>query len=209
MLKQLLLLVSMLILGGYGHAETKPTILVVGDSLSAAYGITPQQGWVQLLAEQLPKQSYLYQVANASISGDTTDNGRRRLPQALQRHDPQIVILELGANDGLRGLSLKAMQANLAAMIQQSQHYGAKVILLGMRIPPNYGKTYTQRFQQVYQDLAQKYSVALVPFFLAGVGGQTDLIQADGLHPTAEAQPQLRDNVWVHLAPLLQKQTDH
>jgi len=207
MLKKFLLLVSLLVLSSYGHTE--PTLLVVGDSLSAAYGIAPQQGWVPLLAQRLKKQGYDYQVANASISGDTTDNGRRRLAQALRRHDPQIVILELGANDGLRGLSLKAMQANLAAMIEQSQQHKAQVILLGMRIPPNYGKSYTQGFEQVYQDLAQKYAIHLVPFFLEGVAGHSELTQADGLHPTAEAQPQLVDTVWAQLEPLLKKTATH
>ncbi len=169
-----------------------PTLLVVGDSLSAAYGIAPEAGWVHLLAQRLQE----YQVVNASISGETTSGGRNRLTKALQQYQPAIVILELGANDGLRGLNLKTMQTNLATMIEESQQSGAKVLLLGMRIPPNYGKTYTAQFHQTYYDLAATYDIPLVPFFLEGVGGNRALMQNDGLHPTAAAQERLLENVW-------------
>jgi acyl-CoA thioesterase-1 len=179
------------------------TLLVVGDSLSAAYGIAPKEGWVHLLEQRLQNKEYKYKVINASISGDTTSGGRTRLAKALQQYQPAIVILELGANDGLRGLNLKAMQDNLAAMIKQSQQIGAKVLLLGMRIPPNYGKTYTARFHQTYYDLAATYHTSLVPFFMEGVAGDRALVQNDGLHPTAAAQGRLLENVWSVLEKIL------
>ncbi|MEN8216998.1 MAG: arylesterase [Pseudomonadota bacterium] len=184
------------------HSKTGKTdtpnrrLLVIGDSLSAAYGIAPQEGWVHLLEQRLHETGSKYQIINSSISGDTTSGGHNRLAKILQQYQPSIVILELGANDGLRGLSLKAMRANLAAMIKQSQQAGARVLLLGMRIPPNYGKTYTARFHQIYYDLAATYDIALVPFFLEGVAGNRTLMQDDGIHPTAAAQERLLDNVW-------------
>lgn len=179
------------------------TLLVVGDSLSAAFGILPAQGWVRLLEQRLSEQGLHYRVINASISGETTTGGRARFLPLLQRYSPSIVILELGANDGLQGASLTTMQANLSAMIQQAQQVGADVLLLGMRIPPNYGKPYTEKFHQVYLDLAKTHSVALVPFFMEGVGGNPELMQADGIHPTAPAQSRLLTNVWEELSKLL------
>jgi len=179
------------------------TLLVIGDSLSAAYGIAPQEGWVHLLEQRLHETGSKYQIINSSISGDTTSSGHNRLPKILQQYLPTIVILELGANDGLRGLSLKAMRTNLAAMIKQSQQAGARVLLLGMRIPPNYGKTYTARFHQIYYDLAATYDIALVPFFMEGVAGNRTLMQDDGIHPTAAAQERLLDNVWGVLKEIL------
>lgn len=181
----------------------KKTLLVLGDSLSAAYGMAPKQGWVHLLAQRLQNQGYNYQVHNASISGDTTNGGRSRLSQLLPQVKPAIVILELGANDGLRGLSLKEMRNNLADMIVKSQQAGAKVLLLGMRIPPNYGNTYTERFQQIYPELATQYGVSLVPFFLEGVADQRALLQEDNLHPTVEAQGKILENVWGTLEKML------
>lgn len=179
------------------------TLIILGDSLSAAYGMAPKQGWVHLLAQRLHNQGYNYQVLNASISGDTTSGGRSRLSQVLQQVKPAIVILELGANDGLRGLSLKEMQKNLADMIVKSQQAGATVLLLGMRIPPNYGKVYTEHFQQIYLDLATQYGVSLVPFFLEGVADKRALLQEDNLHPTVEAQGKILENVWKKIEELL------
>jgi len=183
--------------------KTGIPLLVIGDSLSAAYGIQPEQGWVHLLGQRLATQGY--QVINASISGDTTSNGLRRLSQALQRYRPEIVVIELGANDGLRGLSLKAMENNLAAMITASQEIGANVLLLGMRIPPNYGKAYTQGFHQIYHDLAARYQIPLVAFFLEGVALNRALMQSDELHPKAVAQPRILENVWSQLEGMLEK----
>jgi acyl-CoA thioesterase-1 len=183
--------------------QEKKTLIVLGDSLSAAYGMAPKQGWVHLLAQRLQNQGYNYQVRNASISGDTTSGGRSRLSQVLQPVKPAIVILELGANDGLRGLSLKEMQQNLADMIVKSQQAGANVLLLGMRIPPNYGKAYTERFQQIYPELATQYGVSLVPFFLEGVADKRALLQEDNLHPTVEAQVKILENVWEKLEKML------
>jgi acyl-CoA thioesterase I len=179
------------------------TILVMGDSLSAAHGIAPEQGWVNLLDQRLRKKGYHHAVINGSISGETTSGGRRRLSQTLPQVKPTLVILELGANDGLRGLSLKEMQKNLATMIDQSQQAGAKVLLLGMRIPPNYGKAYTERFQQIYLDLATQYQIPVVPFFLESVAQQRDLMQEDNLHPTAPAQEKLLETVWETVEEIL------
>lgn len=179
------------------------TLLVVGDSLSAAFGIPTEQGWVHLLQQRLAEQNMHYRVINASVSGETTAGGRARFSPLLRRYSPTIVILELGANDGLRGSSLTDMQANLTEMIRQAQQAGAQVLLLGMRIPPNYGKPYTEKFHQVYLELAKTHAVALVPFFMEGVGGNPQLTQADGIHPTAEAQSQLLTNIWEVLSKLL------
>lgn len=184
------------------YAES-PTILVLGDSLSAAYGIPVEQGWVSLLQQRLTERGFPHRVVNASISGDTTSGGLSRLPAALERDHPAIVILELGANDGLRGQSLPAMHDNLARMIELSQQAHARVALAEMQIPPNYGPLYTQKFQAVFSDLAKSEHVLLIPFLLNGVAGNPVLIQEDGLHPRAEAQPQILDNVWSTLEPLL------
>lgn len=178
-------------------------ILVMGDSLSAAYSIATEQGWVNLLQQRLRDQGYQAMVINGSISGETTSGGRRRLSQTLLQVKPTLVILELGANDGLRGLSLKEMQKNLATMIDQSQQAGAKVLLLGMRIPPNYGKAYTERFQQIYLDLAKQYQLPVVPFFLESVAQQRELMQEDNLHPTAPAQEKLLETVWEKMEEML------
>ena len=197
-----------MVLTGFGspalHADSAPpVILVIGDSLSAAYQIDPAQGWVSLLDAKLQDQAQPYRVVNTSISGDTSHGGVSRLPAALQRHQPRIVIIELGANDGLRGLPLQELRQNLAQMIQLSQTTGAKVLLLGMRLPPNYGPAYTNGFEAVFTSLAEEYHTALLPFFLEGVATQRSLLQADNLPPTAEAQPLLLDNVWPRLLPLL------
>jgi acyl-CoA thioesterase-1 len=189
-------------------AAPAPSILVVGDSLSAGYGIEMRNGWVTLLQQRLTKQGYLHAVVNASISGDTTAGGRTRLPAALKRHRPQIVILELGGNDGLRGLSLRETRANLDAMIKAAQSAGAQVLLVGIHLPPNYGPDYTGKFRAIYRDLAHTYSLAFVPFLLEGVALTPGLMQPDGIHPRAAAQPRLLDNVWPYLEPLLKPETE-
>lgn len=182
-----------------------PVILVLGDSLSAAYGIETSQGWVALLAERLKTHGDGYRVVNASVSGDTTAQGLTRLPVELSRHRPAIVILELGANDGLRGLPVTAMQANLAKMIRLSKQARAHVLLVGILLPPNFGPEYTQSFADVYPQLAKEYHVPLVPFLLEGVAQHREMLQADGMHPLASAEQKVLDNVWVKLAPLLKQ----
>ncbi len=184
------------------RAET-PTILVLGDSLSAAYGIPAEQGWVGLLQRRLAERGFPHRVVNASISGDTTSGGLSRLPAALERERPAIVILELGANDGLRGQPLTTISDNLARLIELSQKTGARVLLAEMRIPPNYGPSYTQKFQAAFGELAERYAIPLIPFLLEGVAGDPTLIQDDGLHPRAEAQGRILDNVWAVLEGVL------
>ncbi|MDE1943215.1 MAG: arylesterase [Betaproteobacteria bacterium] len=179
------------------------TLLVLGDSLSAGYGLAPGEGWVTLLQGRLTARQMSWQVVNASISGDTTAGGLARLEDALRRDHPDWVLVELGANDGLRGLPLSAMRHNLDAIVTRARAHGARVLLIGMRLPPNYGPQYTEGFQRVYRDLASSRHLPLVPFLLDGVALDPALIQADQLHPTAEAQPRLLDNVWHVLAPLL------
>lgn len=191
------------ILSGRPLWAADPVILVVGDSLSAGYGIELEQSWVALLQKRLKQEGYSYRVVNASISGDTTSAGLRRLPMALKQYLPAIVILELGGNDGLRGLSLGRTRDNLEQMVKLSRQVNAKVLLLGMRIPPNYGSQYTKGFEEIYRDLVKQYSLAFLPFFLEGVEGR-QWMQADGIHPTAEAQPVLVRNVWPVLKDLLE-----
>lgn len=170
--------------------------LVVGDSISAAFGLDTTQGWVALLQKRLDQQGKRIQVVNASISGDTSASGLARLPALLAEHRPALVMIELGGNDGLRGTPLAQLQQNLADMIAASKSSGAQVLLLGMRLPPNYGKRYTEGFAGVYEQLAATHQVPLLPFFLEGVGGVPGLMQADGIHPTAAAQSHLLDNIW-------------
>ncbi|HEY8330504.1 MAG TPA: arylesterase [Pseudomonas sp.] len=179
------------------------TLLVVGDSISAAFGLETRDGWVNLLASRLQREAPDWRVVNASVSGDTSAGGLARLPALLETHAPQLVLIELGGNDGLRGQPPLQLQQNLAAMIEQSRAAGAQVLLLGMKLPPNYGPRYSSAFEQVYAELAEQEQVALVPFLLEGVGGVRALIQADGIHPTAEAQSILLENVWPTLQPLL------
>lgn len=178
-------------------------ILVFGDSLSAGYGVPPGHGWVDLLAQRIARKGYDFSVVNASVSGETTAGGLARLPRALALHAPRILILELGANDGLRGLSVAHAQANLEQMITLAQMRGARVLLIGMRMPPNYGERYTSAFYAMYGQLAQRYDLALVPFLMASVALKPGLIQADGLHPNERAQPLLLATVWPALQPLL------
>lgn len=174
-----------------------------GDSLSAGYGIDVRASWVTLLGRRLAAQGYAHRVVNASVSGETTAGGIARLPAALQRHRPEIVILELGANDGLRGLSLAQTGANLESMIKAAHTAGARVLLVGIHLPPNYGPEFTRKFRAVYDDLVRRYRLPYVPFLLDGVALTPGRMQADGLHPTASAQPRVLDNVWPHLEPLL------
>jgi acyl-CoA thioesterase-1 len=196
---------SFICLGWAAPAAQGKTVLVYGDSLSAAYGMPAASGWAALLEERLKRERPDYSVANASISGETTAGGLARLGKALERHRPAIVILELGANDALRGLPLAEMKKNLSAMIVQSQKAGAKVLLVGMRLPPNYGEEYANAFAQAYVELARRHRSALLPFLFEGFGEKLELFQADRIHPTAAAQPAVLDNVWRALAPLLRK----
>ena len=188
-------------------AETAPaTILVLGDSISAAYGINTNEGWVALLQQRLAQKGLNYRVVNASVSGDTTRTGLNRLNDALQQHQPAIVIVALGGNDGLRGLPFSEIETSLTGIIQLSQQQGAKVLLAGVRLPPNYGAFYNTRFATLFQQLSDTYQVGLVPMLLDQVSDHRELMQADGIHPTAAAQPQILNNVWPHLQPLLTTQ---
>ena len=186
-------------------ARAGGTILVYGDSLSAAYGLSRDAGWVSLLQARLKQGGLDYTVSNLSISGETSSGGAARIGAALREHKPEVVIVELGANDGLRGLPTKEMHANLGKIVSASRRAGARVLLVGMRMPPNYGQTYTRQFAQVYADVAHEYRVASVPYLFQGIDQRRELFQADDLHPTAQAQPLLLDNVWAGLAPLLKK----
>lgn len=182
-----------------------PVILVVGDSLSAGYGVNVEATWVALLAKRLAGQGYVYRVVNASVSGETTGGARARLPRALKLHQPAIVILELGGNDGLRGLPLSQMRGNLAAMIEGARAAQARTVLVGMRIPVNYGPAYAAGFHDIYAELAKQYDLPLVPFFLQDVALNPELMQDDGIHPNRQAQPILLDSLWPALRPLLKK----
>jgi acyl-CoA thioesterase-1 len=180
------------------------TLLIMGDSLSAAYGVQTEEAWVALLKERLKEQDLAgWEVVNASISGETTDGGLRRLPDLLDRHQPDIVMIELGGNDGLRGFPPQVIRRNITRMIEQSQDMNASVVLVGMQIPPNYGERYTQAFAAIFPELAEDFNTSLVPFFLDGIYDQPDMMQDDEIHPTASAQGQLLDNVWPVLEPML------
>ncbi len=185
-----------------GHADERPVLLIVGDSLSTAYGIEREAGWVSLLEARLGEE---VRVVNASISGETSSGGASRLPELLGQHDPDIVLLELGGNDGLRGLPPSQLEANLAGMIEASLEADAQVLLLGIDIPPNYGQAYRNAFTGVFPRLAATYEVPLVPFLLENVALEPGMMQEDGIHPTADAQPTILDNVWPELAPLLKR----
>ena len=179
-------------------------MLVMGDSLSAAYGIPKDRGWVALLEQRLDENNLKYQVVNASISGETTHGGITRLPAVLDQYKPDIVVLELGANDGLRGAPLPVIEKNLNRLISQARAAGAQVLLLEMRLPPNYGQRYSDGFSAIFTRVAEQQDVPMVPFFLASVVLQPELMQADGLHPNVQAQPALLDQVWPFLDRLLQ-----
>ena len=184
-------------------AAATSDILIVGDSISAGYGLPRERGWVTLLQNRLQQQGVNRTVINASISGETTEGGRNRLPALLEKYHPATVVVELGGNDGLRGFQIDRLRNNLNEMVKNAQAMGAKVLLLGMKIPPNYGLRYTSDFYASFTSTAQKFGVPLVPFFLEGVAAHPELIQEDGIHPTAEAQPRLLENVWPYLKPLL------
>ncbi|MCC5873877.1 MAG: arylesterase [Gammaproteobacteria bacterium] len=179
------------------------TILVVGDSISAAYGMDTEEGWVRLLQQRLQHFDPAFAVVNMSLSGETTGGGLARLPDALRRHAPDIVVIELGGNDGLRGYPIDRIHANLSRMVTASLESGADVLLVGMHIPPNYGQRYVDAFHGIFHDLAAEHDVPLVPFLLEGVATDETLMQRDGIHPTAAAQPLLLDNLWPELEPML------
>ena len=191
----------------YGNTarNDSPTILVLGDSVSAGYGLASNEGWVALLQSRLKAQGYGYRVINASVSGETTTGGLARLPRALSVHRPKIVIVELGGNDGLRALPLETSRRNLERIIETSQASGARVLLLGMKIPPNYGPRYSQGFEQLFSDLARRYRLPFEPFFLEKIALAPGMMQSDGLHPTAKAQPVMLDTVWPVLKPMLRR----
>lgn len=186
-------------------AASDRTILVFGDSLSAAYGLRPEQGWVALLDKRLRAQGYGYKVVNASVSGETTSGGLQRLPRALELNRPGILVLELGANDALRGLPLGITKDNLSRMVDLAKQADARLLLVGMRIPPNYGPRYTADFRQMYQDIANRYQLPLVPFLLESVALDPARMQEDGLHPSADGEPAVLDTLWPQLEPLLRK----
>lgn len=195
-----LVLASLMLAGTSAFAGT---VLVWGDSLSAGYGLRPNEAWPILLEQRIGESKLPHKVINASISGETTAGGRSRLPAALQAYKPSVVIIELGANDGLRGLPASAMVANLQAMIDASKQAGAKVLLIGMRMPPNYGPDYTSRFENAFLDLAKANKTRLVPFMMEGFADKRNYFQQDGIHPVADAQPVILDTIWQQLKPLL------
>lgn len=188
-----------------GPLFADPSIVILGDSLSAAYGMEISQSWPSLLQQRLNENGYSHRVFNSSIAGDTTQGGAARLPRLLDNNQPDVVILELGGNDGLRGLPIEVTGQNLSDMIEQSRSAGAEVILAEMRIPPNYGRTYTEKFNALYTTLADKYEISLMPFLLNDIALEPGLMLADGIHPSAEAQPIILDKVWTQLEPFLAK----
>jgi len=189
-------------------AAQAATLLVFGDSLSSAYGIGPREGWVTLMEERLKQKKFDYNVVNASISGETTSGGATRIDEALARTKPGLVIVALGGNDGLRGLAASQIQANLTRIVETARRRGARVLLLGIRMPPNYGPQYVREFEAVYTEVARRQKVPLVPFMLQGVAGERDLMQPDNIHPAAAAQPVILETVWKGLQPLLEKTGD-
>lgn len=206
MLKRFCTLCLLILLGSISSlvsAQVEQKILLVGDSLGASYGVTAGKGWVHLLNQRLEKENRPVRIINASISGDTTAGGLARLQPLLQQEKPDWVLIELGGNDGLRGLNLNAMQANLLAMVNLVREQGAKPALAGIKIPPNYGRKYRDRFEQIYVDISQQHAVPLLPFLLEEVGGHEHFMQDDRIHPNAQAQPLIADNVWQFLQPLL------
>ncbi len=203
--KTLALLFFMALLAPVGVVAAEKSILVLGDSVSAAYGLAQARGWVALLGERLKRERLDYIVVNASISGETSAGGLARIDRVLEREKPRIVILELGGNDGLRGLPVAEMKKNLAAMIERSQKAGARVVLVGMRMPPNYGPDYTRAFEGAFRELAKRYKTALVPFLMEGFAEKPELFQADRIHPAEAAQPVMAERVWQALRPLLKR----
>ena len=202
MLRGLLLVIVISLCAPYAAART---LLVYGDSLSAGYGLPKDKAWVRLLAERLKQQRIDYTVANASISGETTLGGLKRINATLAQHQPAIVVLALGANDGLRGHNVEAIRQNLEAIIEACRLSKSRVVLIGMRLPPNYGSAYAGKFHAIYLDIAKKHKLPLAPFLLDGFGDKPEWFQADGIHPAMRAQPVMLDTVWKTLAPLLKK----
>lgn len=188
-----------------GPASDQPVLLILGDSLSASFGIEQSQGWVAMLDKKLADTPYAMRVINASISGETTQGGLQRLPALLEKYNPALVIIELGGNDGLRGLQLSMIKSNLLKIIEQIKATDADILLTGIRLPPNYGQQYTKQFYQIYTDLASEKQLSLVPFLLDGVATNGSLMQADGIHPTAKAQPAILETVWNKLLPMVRE----
>jgi acyl-CoA thioesterase-1 len=199
------ILLFLIVLAAPPAMAAQPVVLIVGDSLSAGYGLAIHENWPSLLQDRLAASGYPHRVVNASISGDTTSGGLARLPGALERNSPSVVLIGLGGNDGLRAIPIAEIRRNLSRMIQLSENAGAAVLLAGIHIPPNYGPAYTQAFHNIYHELAEEYGVGLVPFILDGVALDPELMQDDGIHPTAAAQPVIIDNVWPALEPLLDR----
>jgi acyl-CoA thioesterase I len=197
------ILLLLMIFAAPAAAASRPVVLIVGDSLSAGYGLAVHENWPSLLQRRLSESGYPHRVVNASISGDTTSGGLARLPRALERHAPEIVLIGLGGNDGLRAIPIPEFRRNLANMIQLSDSAGAKVLLAGIHIPPNYGPEYAEAFHAVFHELAREHETSLVPFILEGIALDPELMQADGIHPTAAAQPVILDNLWPALKPML------
>jgi acyl-CoA thioesterase-1 len=193
----------LIVLAAPAAPAAQPVVLIVGDSLSAGYGMATHENWPSLLQERLAAAGHPHRVVNASISGDTTSGGLARLPGALQRHSPSVVVLGLGGNDGLRGIPVTEIRRNLARMIQLSEDARASVLLAGIHIPPNYGPAYTQAFHAVYHELAEQFGTGLVPFILDGIALDSALMQEDGIHPNAAAQERIVNNVWPALEPML------
>jgi acyl-CoA thioesterase-1 len=200
-----LLLSACLLAAAPAAALAAPVILVLGDSISAAYGIDRDQGWVSMLQRRLRDKSYDYEVVNASVSGETANGALARLDRELDRHRPELVIIELGGNDGLRGTPPDRIEADLGAIVERIKGRGAKPLLAGMELPPNYGAAYTRAFQRAYRRVAERQRVPLIPFLLAGIARDRANFQPDGIHPTAAAQPALLDAVWPQLEPLLRR----
>ena len=196
-------LLALMVMGSASSHCGAAVLMVLGDSLSAGYGIEVTDGWVHLLAQRLAENDRGYRVVNASLSGETTAGGLDRLPTALAAHKPALVIVELGGNDGLRGLALTQTRENLGAVVRHSMAAGAQVLLIGIELPPNYGPVYNGKFRDIYVELAAEFNVPLVPFLLEGIALQPELMQDDGIHPRAEAQSRVLDNVWPYLEPLL------
>lgn len=200
-----ILLIVCLVVTGFVRADADYTLMVYGDSLSAAYGIEESEGWVELLSQKLANENFPYKVVNGSVSGETTTGGLSRMPAMLNTYQPDLIILELGGNDGLRGIPLRNIRENLVAMVSLAQKSGAEVILAGIQIPPNYGSRYTEPFFAQFADIAVALNLPLVPFLIDGIPQQPQLMQNDGIHPKAEAQGMILDNVWPVLARRLKK----
>ena len=205
MRKTLILFILLFAVSVSASTAKNPVILILGDSLSAGYGIDVDQSWAELLQQRLETQGYEHQVVNASITGETTEGGAERIDDAIERFSPDVVVLELGGNDGLRGFPPARMKSNLESMITKSKAAGANVALLGIRIPPNYGPRYTRAFEAVFADLATEYELPWIEFFMDGVALDESLMQSDGIHPNAEAQPVLLDNAWPVIEEALQQ----